>query len=206
MTFIKTINPEDADGKLQEIYARLAGPGGKVDNILLAHALRPATLEGHMALYKAVLHHRDNNLPKYYLEIIGVYVSLLNKCAYCVDHHFAGLKRLINDDGRADGIFAALKAAATGERDGLSILTAREAAGLAYAEKLTRTPANMSEGDAEALRKAGFDDGDILEINQIAAYFAYANRTVLGLGVSVQGETLGLSPDNSDDENDWGHR
>jgi len=206
MTFIKTIAPEDAGGRLKDIYARLTGPDGKVDNILLAHALRPATLEGHMALYKAVLHHRDNKLPKWYLETIGVYVSLLNGCAYCVDHHFAGLKRLLNDDGRADDILAALKASATGEHDALAILNERESAGLAYAGKLTRMPAEINQGNIGALRKAGFDDGEILEINQVTAYFAYANRTVLGLGVSIEGEALGLSPGNSDDENDWGHR
>lgn len=33
-----------------------------------------------------------------------------------------------------------------------------------------------------------------LEINQVVAYFAYANRTVLGLGVNTEGEILGLSP------------
>ena len=39
-----------------------------------------------------------------------------------------------------------------------------------------------------ALREAGWDDGEILEINQVCAYFAYANRTVLGLGCSTEGE------------------
>ena len=38
-----------------------------------------------------------------------------------------------------------------------------------------------------------------------AAYFAYANRTVQGLGVSFAGEELGLSPGNSDDPDNWSH-
>jgi len=52
------------------------------------------------------------------------------------------------------------------------------------------------------MRVAGLEDGEILEVNQVAAYFAYDNRTVSGLGVSTKGEKLGLSPD--DGEN-WAH-
>jgi hypothetical protein len=39
----------------------------------------------------------------------------------------------------------------------------------------------------------------------VCAYFSYANRTVLGLGCSTKGDVLGLSPNNNDDPNDWGH-
>ncbi len=49
----------------------------------------------------------------------------------------------------------------------------------------------------EKMRDAGLGDGKILEINQVASYFAYANRTVTGLGVSIEGEVLGLSPPNT---------
>ncbi len=63
----------------------------------------------------------------------------------------------------------------------------------------------MNQQDVEALRSAGYDDGQILEINQVSAYFAYANRTVLGLGVSPAGETLGLAPRNQGDGDDWAH-
>jgi len=57
----------------------------------------------------------------------------------------------------------------------------------------------------EGLRQAGFSDGEILEINQVTAYFNYANRTVLGLGCSTMGDVIGLSPNNSDDPDDWNH-
>ncbi len=98
MTLIATVAPDDAGEPLRSLYARVAGPGGAVDNILLAHGLRPHTLEAHMALYKAVLHHRGNTLPKYFLESIGVLVSGINGCDYCIDHHLAGLKRLLARD------------------------------------------------------------------------------------------------------------
>ena len=52
-----------------------------------------------------------------------------------------------------------------------------------------------------ALRENGLNDGEILEINQVVSYFAYVNRTVLGLGVTTAGDQLGLSPG----EADWRH-
>ena len=200
MSWIEAIGPDKAQGRLKALYERIAGPGGQVDNILRAHALRPHTLEGHMALYKAVLHHYGNRLDKAYLETLGVWVSLLNGCAYCVEHHFAGLKRLLGDDARAQDIREAFEA---GEPE--RVFAGREREGLRYARALTETPADISQTDVEALRKAGFDDGEILEINQVASYFAYANRTVLGLGVSPEGEALGLSPGDSSKPDDWGH-
>lgn len=75
-----------------------------------------------------------------------------------------------------------------------------------YARALTRSPWDLTETDATALRMAGWSDGEILEINQVCAYFSYANRTVLGLGCSTDGDTLGLSPGNSDNPDDWNHR
>lgn len=48
--------------------------------------------------------------------------------------------------------------------------------------------------------------GVVLEINQVVAYFACANHTVLGLAWSTEGDVIGLSPGNSDDPDDWGHR
>ncbi len=201
MTWIDTIPPEEADGRLETLYARVADAAGQVDNILVAHSLRPHTLEGHMALYKSVLHHFGNRCEAALLETVGVAVSLWNGCRYCVEHHRAGLARLLGDAERAQAIAGAIAAGRPQE-----VLDGRTVAALAYAEKLTRDPAGMCASDIEALRRAGFSDGEILEINQVAAYFAYANRTVLGLGVDAAGERLGLAPKASDRPDDWRHR
>ncbi len=58
----------------------------------------------------------------------------------------------------------------------------------------------------EGLRGLGYDDGEILEINQVAAYFAYANRTVLGLGIDTDGDIIGLSPGDSGNPDNWSHQ
>ena len=201
MSWIKTIPYSAATGRLRKLYDRVKGPDNNVDNIMMAHSLRPHTMEGHMAIYKYVLHHSANTLPKAFLEMIGVWVSLLNKCDYCVEHHYAGLVRLMGDPHAAAAMRAAME---TGDVSA-QIFDPRAQAALSYAHMLTLSPADQTEDNITSLKEAGFSDGEILEINQVTAYFAYANRTVLGLGVSTTGDVLGLSPGNSEDPDDWQH-
>ncbi|MEP5730779.1 MAG: peroxidase-related enzyme [Sulfitobacter sp.] len=201
MTWIKTIPFDKATGHLKTLYKRVTGPGNNVDNIMMMHSLRPHTMEAHMAIYKFVLHHRDNEIPKWFLEVLGVWVSALNGCDYCVEHHFAGMKRLLKDDPRADAIRVAIE---TRDIDA-SPLDDQQHAAMRYAKRLTENPSDMVEDDVKALRAAGWDDGKILEINQVCAYFCYANRTVLGLGCSTEGDDIGLSPGNNADPDDWNH-
>jgi uncharacterized peroxidase-related enzyme len=202
MSWIKTVPFEQATGRLKKLYERVTGPGNNVDNIMMVHSLRPHSMEGHMALYKNVLHHSANTIPKWFLEVLGVWVSSLNRCGYCVEHHFSGLRRLLDDPARAEAIGAAIEAKAPDTAP----LDAAQVAAMHYARMLTQAPADMTEADIDALRAAGWDDGQILEINQVCAYFSYANRTVLGLGCDTDGDVLGLSPNNSEDPADWGHR
>ena len=201
MTWIKTLSYSEAAGRLRRLYDRIKGPDDNVDNIMMAHSLRPHSMEGHMALYKNVLHHSANSLPKTLLETLGVYVSLLNGCGYCVEHHFQGLQRLLGNEERGQAIRAALEA---GRPE--AALSGRELAAARYARRLTEDPRSLEVADVETLRDAGFDDGEVLEINQVVSYFAYANRTVLGLGVTTEGDELGLSPNDSDDPDNWSHR
>jgi uncharacterized peroxidase-related enzyme len=200
MTWIKTVSYEDAEGELKNLYDRIKGPDNNIDNIMLAHSLRPHSMQGHMTLYKYVLHHPRNALPKAYLEAIGVYVSSLNNCEYCLEHHFAGMARLIDDTARSDVIRMAL------ENDRPEdAFSGAELAGLIYAARLTTAADEVTQSDIMALQDAGLDDGEILEINQVSAYFGYANRTVLGLGVGIAGDIIGLSPGDSTDPDNWSH-
>ena len=201
MPWIETVAYEDANGKLKALYDRVKGPDNNVDNIMMMHSLRPHTMEGHMALYKYVLHHRDNTIDKWFLETIGVWVSTLNKCEYCVKHHFAGLKRLLADDKKA----TQLKAAIDSDNIAAAPLDERQKTAMEYTRRLTQNLTSVLEDIIKKMRAAGYSDGEILEINQVSAYFNYANRTVLGLGCSTEGDILGLSPNNNNDPNDWGH-
>ena len=191
----------ESEGSLRELYNRVKGPEDNIDNIMLAHSLRPHTMEGHMALYKATLHHARNDIARWFLEALGVYTSLLNGCTYCVNHHFVGMKQQLKDDARAALIRAAFES-----RDLSSSFSAKEISAIEYAQILTKEPTSLTQDDIEAMRDAGWPDGQILEINQVVAYFNYANRTVLGLGVCADGDILGMSPNATNDPKDWSHR
>ena len=197
MSWIEVIAYDKSNAKLRKVYDRVKSKDNYIDNVLKVHSLRPHTLTGHMALYKNVLHHPDNSLPKWYLETIGVLVSQINACDYCVRHHLAGLKRLIGDE--ADQIIEHMKNDSMDEYfEDMYLL------GIRYAIKLTRTPKEIGEMDIDILRVAGFTDGEILEINQVTSYFNYVNRLVQGLGVNLDGDVLGLSPSESE-EDQWNH-
>ncbi len=200
MSWIEVISFENAKGKLKRLYEKVTGPNNNVDNIMGIHSLRPHTMVGHMAIYKNVLHSSENTLPKWFLETIGVYVSMLNNCEYCIEHHFEGLKRLLKDDTKALEIRKSLE-----EDSYNSFEKTSYKEGLRYAKELTKNPSDLQKEAIEKLKESGLTDGEILEINQVVSYFNYANRTVLGLGVSTEGDILGLSPNSSDGDN-WKHQ
>jgi len=200
MAWIKTIDYDNADPKLKKIYDKVKGPDNNVDNVLSIHSLRPHTLVGHMALYKNVLHNSNNKLPKWYLETLGVYTSFLNQCNYCVQHHFTGLQRLLKDDEKAAKILAAVKSDSLQE-----VLDEKYYGGSVYAKLLTLNHSWIDKSTIDELRNLDFSDGEILEVNQVTSYFNYVNRMVVGLGVDLAGDILGLSPNDSDDPDNWSH-
>jgi hypothetical protein len=64
-------------------------------------------------------------------------------------------------------------------------LTKAERAMLEYAEKMTLTPAMMTQEDVQNLRDAGWTDRDVLDIAMVCAYFNFRVRLVDGLGLEV---------------------
>ena len=184
--WIKMIADDEADETLKPFFDRVRTPHGTVDNVMRAHSLRPHTMDGHVVLYRSVLHNPDNTLPFWFLEVVASYVSILNNCDYSLRHHFTNARRLIGDDARADAVRAALDAHRPEDAfDG------KELALLVYAGKLTTEVGAMAETDIGAVRAASADDGEILEVNQVCAYFNYSNRLLNGLGVTTEGDIIG---------------
>lgn len=44
----------------------------------------------------------------------------------------------------------------------------------------------MTRADVDALRRAGFDDTAVLDLNLVTGYYAFANRLADGLGVELE--------------------
>lgn len=89
MAWIRIIDEDEAASSsehrtLARLYRGAVDPDhGAVDNILRIHSLRPETLEGHVRLYRSVLHPRDPaGLTRRERELLGVAVSAANACHY----------------------------------------------------------------------------------------------------------------------------
>lgn len=193
--WIQMIALDQARGSLATAYEKVITPHGTVDNVMKAHSLRPHTMEGHVALYRSVLHSPDNTLPFVFLEVVASYVSMLNHCDYSLTHHFANARRLMADPDRAEAVRLALQ-----EGQPERVFGGKELALLVYAGKLTTDVAKMVKSDVDALHAAGCDDGQILEVNQVCAYFNYSNRLLNGLGVTTQGDVIGYYKDPHKDQ------
>ncbi len=180
------IPESEATGPLREMYDQARTPHGTVDNVMKVHSLRPHTMQGHVALYRSVLHDPDITLPLWFLEVIASYTSIKNNCAYSLTHHFHNARQLISDDERADRIYEAL-VHANPERE----FSGKELELIKYAEKLTVEVGKMEKNDIDVLREVGCNDGEILEVNQVVAYFNYSNRLLNGLGVTTEGDAVG---------------
>ena len=139
---------------------------GLVPNVLLAYAFDVAKLDAFTALYNDLML-ADSGLSKLEREMIAVVVSSINKCFYCLTAHGAAVRQLSGDPSLGEMMVMNWRAAD---------LDARQAAMLAFAEKLTLDSARIVEADRQALRDAGFSDRDIWDIASVAAFFNMTNR------------------------------
>ena len=188
--WISIINDADASPDLRKALDLARTPHGTVDNVMRVHSHRPNTMNGHVVLYRAVLHDSANTLPTWLQEAIGSYVSALNDCDYSYANHWKNAAHLIGDKERTIAVEAALKKRRPGD-----VFDGAELALLQYAERLTLSPGTMQQSDVRVLQDAGLDDGQILEANQIIGYFNYVNRCLNGLGVTTQGDVIGYYSD-----------
>jgi uncharacterized peroxidase-related enzyme len=90
---------------------------------------------------------------------------------------------LIRDDEQADKILSGIL-----DDYNSAPITEKEKAMLDYAVKLTEKPAAVKKEDFDKLRKFELSDKDILDLNQVVAYFNYVNRTADGLGIELEDE------------------
>lgn len=156
--------PDDMAAAIRKV----AEKSGFVPNIFLALAHRPDEFRAFFAYHDALME-RPGGLSKAEREMIVVATSGLNRCQYCVVAHGAILRIRARNPLIADQVAVNWRKAD---------LSAREAAMLAYAEKVALNAQEIAEADREALRAAGFDEDEIWDIGAIAAFFGMSNRLV----------------------------
>ncbi len=81
MAWIETVPEGGAEGKISEIYGRIAGRSGGVANILKIQSLHPDALSGHFAFYRTIMF-GESPLSRVEREGIAVVVSVENECHY----------------------------------------------------------------------------------------------------------------------------
>ncbi len=188
--WIKIIEDHEADFELKEILEMAKTPHGTIDNVMRVHSLRPNTMKGHLILYRSVLHDKKNTLPTWFQETISSYVSILNNCSYSLANHWKNAVHLINDEKFANNIFNALK-----NDKPEKVFSGSDLEIMKYTKKLTLYPGKLIQDDILKMKNLGVDDGQILEVNQIVCYFNYVNRSINGLGVTLDGDVVGYYKD-----------
>jgi uncharacterized peroxidase-related enzyme len=81
MSWIKTLEPREARGKLKVEYDRAVKRAGKVFNILKVQSLNPECLRASMQLYRAAIYGRSG-LSRAEREMLATVVSWANRCFY----------------------------------------------------------------------------------------------------------------------------
>lgn len=185
--WINTIDYDAADQQLKATYDDVRNADGRLDNLYQAFSLRAHTIKPADDLYLAAMHHEHNSLPKRLSELLGTYVAVLVGCGYAYAHHSHNFTQLCEDRKHAIRILDALQA---GDLDACG--DEREVAALRYVRELTERPASITVDNINRLRNIGWDDGEILEIAQVAAMFSYFVRIINGVGISLDGDRIGL--------------
>jgi len=180
MSWIQIIEEAESTGKLKEVYEEIEKKRGKISNIMKIHILNPDAMKKHMDLYLSIMF-GSSDLTREDRELIGVVVSTLNCCEYCINHHAEALNHYWNNNKKIQELI----------KDYQSVdLPDKRRHMLDYVYKLTKTPYEIKNADVETLRKSGFSDENILNINLITSYFNFVNRIALGLGVGFSNEEM----------------
>lgn len=178
MAYIRVVGEDEAEGKLFEIYDEIQRNRGRVSNILRASSLDPKALRAHLDLYMATVFGKGG-LSRREAELLAVVVSSVNGDPYCITHHAEALDRYAKDPAWVKAV----------SKDPTATkLNDREAALVHYAIGLTKHPGKGQKEAVAALRTRGFTDEQILQAAQVVAYFNFANRLSLGLGIELEAD------------------
>ena len=139
---------------------------GMIPNVLQAHAFDIDKLNAFTGLYNDLML-SESGLSKLEREMIAVAVSSINKCFYCLTAHGAAVRQLSGDPMLGEMMVMNWRVAD---------LDARQTAMLAFAEKVTKESHQIVEADRQALRDVGFNDRDIFDIANVAAFYNMSNR------------------------------
>ena len=168
-----------ATGSVRTVLDQIHGAFGATPNMFRAVANSPAALQSMWAAFGAL---GGGVIGAALGEQIAVAVANRNACDYCLAAHTAlGRKAGVSGDD--------LAAAQSGES-----ADPRTAAALAFALKLVEARGQVTEAEVQALRSAGFSDGQVVEIVAHVALNLFTNYVNVALAVPVDFPGVKLRP------------
>ena len=81
MAFIKTVDPQDAEGIVKQEYEKGIRRSGRVFNILKIMSLSPVALRESIRMYLAIMY-GESKLSRAQREMLATVVSQVNHCYY----------------------------------------------------------------------------------------------------------------------------
>ncbi len=149
--------PSASQALLQAVKKQL----GVVPNLFRLVSNSAAALEGYLGLSGAL---GKGKLPAQTRERIALAVAEINGCDYCLSAHTYLGKNLAHLDD----------AEMTANRSGASNDPMADAA-VRFAAKIVRERGHVSDEDVRAVKMAGYDDAQIIEIVQHVALNTWTN-------------------------------
>jgi uncharacterized peroxidase-related enzyme len=140
----------DAPAASQPLLERVKKQLGAVPNLFRLVANSPAALQGYLELSGAL---GNGALPAATRERIALAVAEINGCSYCLSAHTYLGKNLAKLD----------EAEIAANRSGSSNDPKADAA-VRFAAKVARERGHVSEDDLRAVKLAGYDDAQVIEI------------------------------------------
>lgn len=172
------VTPIDLDDATEEqrVALQVTPSNTKVSEYVLVLARDAETLRERTPLFNGIMYNRGG-LSRAERELGAVGASVVNRCIYCAAVHASRYNTLAKNETVMEKVFA----------DGAdAALDARQTAILQFAMKLSQTPPDVTEADMQALRDAGLEQDEILDLILSSALFGWANRLMHTLGDPIE--------------------
>jgi uncharacterized peroxidase-related enzyme len=175
VVWIRTIPWDESEGVLRGAYDWQASRLGEPAEFTMLGSLYPDVVEERLRLYR-VVEGCPSELTAEERVLAAFVTSLLNGTAHCA----SGLRHRLAALGWTATQVADVEDVPSAVRTG----SARLDAVATYAAKLTTEPTTMRAADIDALRSVGLGDLEVLDLNNVVAYYNYINRVANGLGLT----------------------
>jgi uncharacterized peroxidase-related enzyme len=177
MSRLTAFQPQAATGKAKELLDAVQAKLKITPNMTKVMANSPAVLEAYLSFSGAL---SQGALDAKLREEIALEVGEQNSCQYCVSAHTAIGKMTGLTDSEIEQAREAKSA------------TAKNAAALRFAREIIAKMGRTTDADVEAVRRAGFTDGEIAEIIAHVSLNIFTNYFNNTAGVEVDFPKIAL--------------